>query len=143
MDRLTKGGTCVLVDGFKPATFWDTVRRFENHGVLPGGSDDAVPPSARRRVNTTGITRCARSSPCPATPDARSLAERYGLEMHTAFNMTEMAADRSSANPGSSAAAAGRAGIEARLVDENDSASRGEVGELILRTEAALGDNRL
>ena len=32
MDRLTKGGTCVRMDGFKPATFWDTVRRFDITG---------------------------------------------------------------------------------------------------------------
>ncbi|HET6564250.1 MAG TPA: AMP-binding protein, partial [Xanthomonadales bacterium] len=38
MDRLTKGGTCVLYDGFHPASFWDTVRRFRITGCCLVGA---------------------------------------------------------------------------------------------------------
>jgi len=135
MDRLTKGGTCVLVDGFKPATFWDTVRRFEITGCClvgamtqfllrqPRGEHDRDHPL--RKVVTV-----------PWNPDARSLAERYGLEMHTAFNMTETAVPiRSSANPRVlGTCGQPRPGIEARVVDANDiEVPDGTVGELILR----------
>ncbi len=46
----------------------------------------------------------------PWNQDSRAVAERYGLQMHTAFNMTETAVPiRSGANPRCSARAAGRA----------------------------------
>ena len=32
MDRLTKGGTCIVYDGFRAETFWEVVRRFEITG---------------------------------------------------------------------------------------------------------------
>ena len=38
MDRLIKGGTCVLYDGFKPESFWDTVRRFNITGCCLVGA---------------------------------------------------------------------------------------------------------
>jgi crotonobetaine/carnitine-CoA ligase len=72
----------------------------------------------------------------PWNQDSLAVAERYGLQMHTAFNMTETAVPlRSSANP----AALGtcgrpRPGIEARVVDAHDiEVPHGRVGELILR----------
>ena len=53
MDRLTKGGTCVLYDGFKPATFWDTSARFDiTGGCLVGAMTQFLlrqPPSDRDR----------------------------------------------------------------------------------------------
>ena len=61
MDRLTKGGTCVLVDGFRPATFWDTVRRFRHHGRVSGRCDDAVPAAAAAERCAIATTRCATS----------------------------------------------------------------------------------
>ncbi|MEY2920719.1 MAG: hypothetical protein RL261_2024, partial [Pseudomonadota bacterium] len=72
----------------------------------------------------------------PWNQDSRAVAERYGLQMHTAFNMTETAVPiRSVANPEVlGTCGRPREGVEARVVDGNDiEVPHGEVGELILR----------
>jgi crotonobetaine/carnitine-CoA ligase len=135
MDRLIKGGTCVLIDGFSPSGFFDTVRRFEVTGAcLVGAMTQFLlrqPPGERDRDHTLRNVVTV-----PWNQDSRAVALRYGLEMHTAFNMTELAVPiRSAANPeviGSCGRP--RAGIEARVVDANDiEVADGSVGELILR----------
>jgi crotonobetaine/carnitine-CoA ligase len=135
MDRLTKGGTCVLHDGFKPGAFWDTVRRCDITGCcLVGAMTQFLlrqPPGDRDRDHPLRNVVTV-----PWNQDSKAVAQRYGLQMHTAFNMTETAVPiRSSANPevlGSCGRP--RPGIEARVVDGNDvEVPHGQVGELILR----------
>ena len=135
MDRLAKGGTCVLYDGFKPATFWDTVRRFNITGCcLVGAMTQFLlrqPPSERDREHPLRNVITV-----PWNQDSRAVAERYGLRMHTAFNMTELAVPiRSAANPAQlGTCGRPRPGIEARIVDAHDiEVPHGEVGELVLR----------
>jgi carnitine-CoA ligase len=136
MDRLIKGGTCVLYDGFKPESFWDTVRRFNITGCCLVGAMTRFllnqPPSARDREHPL---RAAIT--VPWNQDSLAVAQRFGIEMHTAFNMTELATPiRSPANPpvlGTCGRA--RPGVDCRIVDENDmEVAPGTVGELILRT---------
>jgi crotonobetaine/carnitine-CoA ligase len=135
LDRLTKGGTCVLVDGFSPSAFWDTVRRFRITGAcLVGAMTQFLlrqPPGERDRDHTLRNVVTV-----PWNQDSRAVAERYGLLMRTAFNMTELAVPiRAPGNP-SVLGTCGqpRAGIEARLVDAHDlEVPHGEVGELVLR----------
>jgi carnitine-CoA ligase len=136
MDRLTKGGTCVLVDGFKPASFWDTVRRFNVTGAcLVGAMTQFLlrqPSSDRDRDHPLRNVVTV-----PWNQDSRSVAERYGLQMHTAFNMTETAVPiRAPANPLQlGTCGQPRAGVEARVVDSHDlEVPNGITGELILRT---------
>ena len=136
MDRLIKGGTCVLYDGFKPESFWDTVRRFNITGCCLVGAMTRFllnqPPSARDRDHPLRAVITV-----PWNQDSLAVAQRFGIEMHTAFNMTELATPlRSPANPpvlGTCGRA--RPGVECRIVDENDmEVEPGTVGELILRT---------
>ncbi len=136
MDRLTKGGTCILYDGFKPATFWDTIRRFDiTGGCLVGAMTQFLlrqPPSDRDRDHPLRNVVTV-----PWNQDSRAVAERYGLLMRTAFNMTETAVPiRSGANPEVlGTCGQPRPGVEARVVDGNDiEVPHGDVGELILRT---------
>jgi crotonobetaine/carnitine-CoA ligase len=136
MDRLTKGGTCVLYDGFKPEAFWDTVRRFRITGCcLVGAMTQFLlkqPPNERDRDHTLRAVITV-----PWNQDSLALAERFGLQMHTAFNMTEIATPiRSEANPPRlGTCGRPRPGVEARVVDANDcELPQGEVGELVLRT---------
>jgi crotonobetaine/carnitine-CoA ligase len=73
----------------------------------------------------------------PWNQDSLAVAQRFGIDMHTAFNMTELATPiRSQANPpvlGTCGRA--RPGVECRIVDENDiEVAPGVVGELIVRT---------
>lgn len=135
LDRLTKGGTCVLVDGFSPSAFWDTVRR---HGVTGGCLVGAMtqfllrqPPSSRDRDHPLRHVVTV-----PWNQDSRALAERHALAMHTAFNMSETSVPIVSPSNPVELGTCGRprAGIEARVVDANDiEVARGQVGELILR----------
>ena len=136
MDRLTKGGTCILYDGFKPATFWDTIRRFNiTGGCLVGAMTQFLlrqPPSERDRDHPLRNVVTV-----PWNQDSRAVAERYGLLMRTAFNMTETAVPiRSGANPEVlGTCGQPRPGVDARVVDGNDiEVPHGDVGELILRT---------
>jgi carnitine-CoA ligase len=72
----------------------------------------------------------------PWNEDSRAVAQRYGLRMHTAFNMTELAVPiRSAANPRQlGTCGRPRPGIEARVVDAHDlEVPHGVVGELVLR----------
>jgi crotonobetaine/carnitine-CoA ligase len=135
LDRLTKGGTCVLVDGFSPSAFWDTVRRHRvTGGCLVGAMTQFLlgrpaDPADREHTLSDVVT-------VPWNADSRALAERHGLRMHTAFNMTETAVPIvSEANP-AAIGTCGRArpGVEARVVDAHDAeVPDGTVGELILR----------
>jgi len=136
MDRLTKGGTCVLYDGFKPESFWDTVRRFNITGCCLVGAMTRFllnqPPSSRDRDHPLRAVITV-----PWNQDSLAVAERFGIDMHTAFNMTELATPiRSKANPpliGTCGQA--RPGVDCRVVDENDiEVPPGTVGELIVRT---------
>lgn len=136
MDRLTKGGTCVLYDGFRPDSFWDTVRRFRITGCcLVGAMTQFLlkqPASDRDRSHTLRAVITV-----PWNQDSLDVAERYGLEMYTAFNMTEIATPiRSPANaPRLGTCGKPRPGIEARVVDDHDyEVPHGHVGELILRS---------
>lgn len=136
MDRLIKGGTCVLYDGFKPESFWDTVRRFNITGCCLVGAMTRFllnqPPSSGDRDHPLRAVITV-----PWNQDSLAVAQRFGIEMHTAFNMTELATPiRSQANPpvlGTCGRA--RPGVECRVVDDNDiEVAPGTVGELIVRT---------
>jgi len=69
---------------------------------------------------------------------ANLLRERYGFDITTNFNMSETSVPiRSGINPRLSTCGRVRDGVEARIVDENDNRLPvGEVGELIVRTDA-------
>jgi len=135
MDRLVKGGTCVLYDGFRLDEFWDTIRRFRITGCcLVGAMTQFLlkqPPTERDRDHTLRSVITV-----PWNQDSLDVAERFGLDMYTAFNMTEIAVPiRSGANP-SRLGTCGkpRPGVEARVVDEHDlELPHGKVGQLILR----------
>ncbi len=119
LDRLAKGGTCVLYDGFKPATFWDTVRRFNITGCcLVGAMTQFLlrqPPSERdrdhplRNVITVPVEPgLARRRRALRPADAHRLQHDRARRARSAPRRTR----------NSSAPAGGREpGIEARIVD--------------------------
>ncbi len=136
MDRLTKGGSCVLVDGFSAATFWDVVRRHRITGCcLVGAMTQFLLKQPHHPRDREHSLRSVITVPWNA--DSLAVAQRYGIRMHTAFNMTETATPiRSPPNP-SRLGTCGlpRAGVEARVVDTYDhEVATGAVGELLLRT---------
>lgn len=134
---LAKGGSVVIEDSFRTDGFWESVRR---NGVtstcLVGAMTPfllKLPPGNRDRDHPmrTIVT-------IPWNEDSLAVGERYGIDMYTGFNMTEISSPiTSEANPPSiGTCGTARAGVEVRVVDENDcEVPPGTVGELIVRTD--------
>jgi crotonobetaine/carnitine-CoA ligase len=92
-----------------------------------------LPPSNRDQEHPmrVGVT-------IPWNEDSLRLGQRYGIEMRTAFNMTEISAPIvSEPNPPQiGTAGKPRPGMEVRVVDENDcEVAPGVVGELMVRSD--------
>lgn len=137
MDRLIKGGSAALVDGFHPSEFWKTVRRFKITGTCMVGAMTQFllkqPASADDRKHTLRSVITV-----PWNEDSLAVATRYGIDMYTAFNMTELATPIvSTVNPAElGSCGLPRTGVTARIVDEFDhELPNGECGELVLRTD--------
>jgi len=134
---LGNGGSCFLDTHFKTEEFWQTVR--ENQLTLTCLLGAMIPfllklpPSNRDKDHSLKKAVCV-----PWNEDTMAVGHRYGIEMRTLFNMTEvstpMLSDLFPPEPGTCGKP--RSGVEARVVDENDcEVAPGETGELILRTD--------
>ncbi|MGE4323095.1 MAG: AMP-binding protein [Sphingobium sp.] len=131
------GGTVVLVPSFKTDAFWDLVDRFGvTHTILLGAMTPFLlkaPPSPADRSHTLRTVNMV-----PLSAESGAFAERFGVEIWTAFNMTEISTPvHSTANPQKPGTCGRvRPGVEVRLVDENDcEVPVGEVGEMIVRAD--------
>ena len=131
------GASIGLVDSFKTTEFWSTIRRLEATSVvLLGAMANFLmksPPSPEDRGHTLRTAMML-----PLSEDTKAFSRRFGCDVYTAFNMTEISSPlRAGPNP-SPLGTCGRPrpGVEVRLVDENDcEVAPGEVGELIVRTD--------
>jgi crotonobetaine/carnitine-CoA ligase len=134
---MLKGGSVAVVESFSTQTFWDVIRATRTTCLTLLGSMAPflmkAAPSARDRDHTL-----RRVVMMPMTDESQSFSERFGVDVYTAFNMTETSWPIfSEANPkvGGTCGRV-RAGIEARIVDENDcELPHGVAGELILRSD--------
>jgi carnitine-CoA ligase len=134
---LIHGGSIVMVDAFNTEAFWPTVRKSGITtsillGVM-GGFLLKRPPDPEDRNHT--LRTCTY---VPLNETALQFHERFGTEIHTHFNMTEISMPIvSKANPTAlGSAGRPRPGVEARVVDENDcELPVGAVGELVVRTD--------
>lgn len=134
---LIHGGTIVMVDAFNTEAFWPMVRR---HGVttvillgVMGGFLLKRPPADDDRDHT--LRTCTY---VPLNDTAPQFNQRFGTEIHTHFNMTEICMPIvSQANPTAlGSAGRPRAGVEVRIVDEHDcEVPVGQVGEMVVRTD--------
>jgi crotonobetaine/carnitine-CoA ligase len=140
---LCVGSSIAVVSHFRTEAFWDQVRELEvTSAFLLGAMATFLlkqPPHPRdrdHRLRMVFIVPLGQSGP--------AFRERFGVDVFTLFNMTEICTPLiSRANPTKdSICGRPRAGVEVRLVDENDcSVGVGEVGQLILRTEAPWAMN--
>jgi carnitine-CoA ligase len=134
---LIHGGSIAMVDAFDTDDFWPMIRsrRITTTillGVM-GGFLLKRPPSPDDKAHT--LKTCTY---VPLNETAPQFHARFGTEIYTHFNMTEISmAIVSKANPTAlGSAGRARAGVEARIVDENDcELPVGSVGELIVRTD--------
>lgn len=140
---LIHGGSIVMVDAFDTEAFWPTVRRTGITtaillGVM-GGFLLKRPASEDDRNHT--LRTCTY---VPLNDTAPKFHERFGTEVHTHFNMTEISMPIVSEPNPTALGSAGkpRAGVQVRLVDENDcEVPVGAVGEMVVRTECPWAMN--
>lgn len=140
---LVHGGSIVMVDAFDTASFWQTVRH--NHittvillGVM-GGFLLKQPPDDRDRDHT--LRTCTY---VPLNDTAPQFHARFGTQIHTHFNMTEISMPIVSEPNPTALGSAGRPrnGAEVRLVDENDcEVPVGAIGEMVVRTDCPWAMN--
>jgi carnitine-CoA ligase len=140
---LCVGSSIAVVSHFRTEAFWDQVRELEvTSAFLLGAMATFLlkqPPSPRDRdhgLRMVFIVPLGQSGP--------PFHQRFGVDVVTLFNMTEICTPLiSRANPQKdNICGRPRAGVEVRLVDEHDCSVRdGEVGQLILRTEAPWAMN--
>ncbi|MGV2981971.1 AMP-binding protein [Camelimonas sp. ID_303_24] len=134
---LLNGGSVAIVEAFDTRTFWDTIRRTGcTTMTLLGAMIPFLlkePPSPRDRDHSL-----RQAVMVPLSEDAPEFTRRFGVDIYTVFNMTEISCPIvSEANP-TVAKTCGRvrAGFHARIVDDNDvEVAVGEVGELLVRSD--------
>ena len=140
---LCVGSSIAVVSHFRTEAFWEQIRELEvTSAFLLGAMATFLlkqPPHPRDRDHGLRMVFIV-----PLGQSGQTFRERFGVDVFTLFNMTEICTPLiSGANPSKvSICGRPRAGVEVRLVDENDcSVGVGEVGQLILRTEAPWAMN--
>jgi crotonobetaine/carnitine-CoA ligase len=135
---LCVGSSIGVVGHFRTEAFWDQVRELEiTSAFLLGAMATFLlkqPPNSRDRDHHLRMVFIV-----PLGQSGTPFRERFGVDVFTLFNMTEICTPLiSGANPAKdNICGRPRAGVEVRLVDEHDCIVKdGSVGQLVLRTEA-------
>jgi crotonobetaine/carnitine-CoA ligase len=140
---LIHGGSIVMVDAFDTNAFWSTVREKGITTVIllgvMGGFLLKRPPNPDDKDHS--LRTCTY---VPLNDTAPQFHERFGTEVHTHFNMTEISMPIVSEPNPTALGSAGkvRPGVEVRIVDENDcELPVGAVGEMVVRTDCPWAMN--
>jgi carnitine-CoA ligase len=137
LTAMMTGGSFALVADFSTSTFWDVLRAGQCTSVVLMGVMAAFLLKAPRR--TDDADNPLRSAlMVPLAVDAVAFSRRFGCDVHTVFNMTEISTPLVAGPQPEPVGTCGRvrAGIQARLVDEFDQeVPEGQLGELILRAD--------
>jgi len=132
---LCRGGSITMSPGFRTETFWDVVRRTESTTVfLLGVMCSFLIKQEPRADDKDHPLRMVFS--VPLTEESVIFRERFGTNLYTIFNMTELNTPIISESNPQQPGRAGKArdANDLRIVDENDiEVADGEVGELIVR----------
>jgi crotonobetaine/carnitine-CoA ligase len=134
---LMRGGSIALVEAFDTETFWDTVRKTGTTTMTLLGAMIPflmkAPPTPRDRDHTL-----RQAVMVPLAEDAAEFTARFGVDIYTVFNMTEISCQILSERNPEIPKTCGRvrAGFEARVVDDHDmEVPHGTVGELMVRAD--------
>ncbi len=134
---LARGGSIAMMENFSTESFWPFVARTECTTIFLLGAMATFllkqPVSEAERQHKVRLAFLV-----PLTSNHREVAERFGIDIYTIFNMTEVSSpivsDPNPEKPGTCGKV--RPGVDVRLVDENDcEVAVGEVGEMIVRTD--------
>lgn len=140
---LCRGGSIAVMDGFDTEKFWPFVRESKTTAFFLLGvmttfllkqepSDDDKNHSVRLAFMV------------PLTETCTEFYERFGIDVYTIFNMTEISSPIVSEPNPTKRGTCGRKreGVDVRLVDDNDcEVAPGEIGEMIVRTDRPWGMN--
>ena len=134
---LARGGSIVLPERFSTDTFWPLVRETETTAVFLLGvmATFLLKAPAGPQDRTHKVRKCFI---VPLSDGAEEFHQRFGLDVYTIFNMTEISSPIvSEPNPQVRGTCGKvRAGVDVRLVDDNDcEVAIGQVGEMIVRTD--------
>lgn len=134
---LCRGSSIALSKGFRTGAFWDVVRATQATSVFLLGvmatfllKEPPRPDDRQHPLRMAFIVPLGSSGP--------AFAERFGIEVYTLFNMTEISTPLLSQPNPAKAGICGRQrpGVQLRLVDEHDcEVPAGSVGELVVRTD--------
>jgi carnitine-CoA ligase len=134
---LARGGSIVMPERFSTERFWQTMQEHEVTVVFLLG----VMATFLLKAPASAADRAHRVSKCfivPLNDGAAEFHRRFGVDVYTIFNMTEISSPVvSEPNPKSRGTCGKvRAGVDVRLVDDNDcEVAVGSVGEMIIRTD--------
>lgn len=134
---LVRGGSIVLPERFSTDTFWPLVREHDVTTVFLLGVMATfllkAPPGPQDRDH-----KVRKVFIVPLNDGADEFHRRFGADVYTIFNMTEISSPIVSEPNPTVRGTCGkvRPGVEVRLVDQNDcEVAVGEVGEMIVRTD--------
>jgi crotonobetaine/carnitine-CoA ligase len=134
---LLMGGSIAIVDAFDTASFWRVIRESgATSSILLGVMTPFLMKQPAGPQDRDHGLRAAVM--VPLCEDATAFSTRFGCDIYTVFNMTEVSTPIVSGRNPTALGSCGRPreGIEARVVDENDcEVAPGEIGELILRAD--------
>ena len=134
---LARGASVVIVDAFQIGQFWSVVDAHAvTYVVLLGGMATLLVKKPTAESDSQHALR--KVLMVPLLEDAPAFSKRFKVDVYTTFNMTETSWPIVSGLNPTPLGTCGkvRAGIEARVVDENDcEVASGEIGELMVRAD--------
>ncbi|MDP5070757.1 MAG: AMP-binding protein [Congregibacter sp.] len=140
---LARGGSIAVMETFDTERFWPFVRETKTSAAFLLGVMATFllkqQPSAEDKNHSLRLAFMV-----PMTEAASELHTRFGIDIYTIFNMTEISSPIvSDPNPPARGTCGKkREGVEVRLVDENDcEVGIGEIGEMLVRTDRPWGMN--
>ena len=134
-----RGASVAMIGTFRTRTFWGRIRRTKTTATILIGAmaDFLLKAPAHPDDRGSGLRKVLQQ---PLTHDPSAFAERFGVEIYTQFDMTEVGpaivseSVAGAARPGKGYCGRAHPGFELRLVDENDcEVPAGEAGMLVLR----------
>jgi crotonobetaine/carnitine-CoA ligase len=140
---LVRGGSIAFTERFNTATFLEEARSTGSTVVfllgVMAGFLEKLEAKANDADNPLRVAFMV-----PLAGDIQAFSRRFGLDVYTIFNMTEISTPIFSDPNPTKRGTCGlvRAGVDVRLVDENDcEVPIGAIGEMMVRTDRPWGMN--